>query len=333
MCDPLTDFLTTNNIIGNQQFGFSKGTSAIDQLLEMYHRIVSTMDRQMLTKVIFLDVSMAFDKVWRRAVIHKLRKYGIRGKLLSWFTNYLEDRLQRVVLKGYFSTWQMVIAGVPQGSILGPILYLVFAEDMKEVIDCGLRMFADDTTLYSPGITEKACADVLQPNLDRLCLWARSWKITLNASKTKCLTFSRVSTLCYPLIMDNLFVLEVMVHKHLGLYLSSDGKWSNHLTQVGKKITKRLAIMKAYSRRISRPSLSAIYYAYVRPIMEYATVVMSNLNTGDAEIWEEYHRAGIRAVTGCKVGTSHSELLRKMDEKPLSDRRLALTLTKFFSLV
>ena len=125
VCDPLTEFITANSIIGPQQFGFMKGTSAIDQLQEMYFRIVSTLDKQMITKIIFLDVSKAFDKVWRKGVIHKLRKLGVRGSLLAWFGSYLEDRLQRVVMKGYFSTWQSIIAGVPQGSILGPLLYLI----------------------------------------------------------------------------------------------------------------------------------------------------------------------------------------------------------------
>ena len=330
--DPLTDFLTENKIIGPQQFGFTKGTSAIDQLLEVYFNIVSTLDKQMIAKFIFLDVSKAFDKVWRKGLIHKLKRYGVRGSLLGWFESYLEDRLKRVVLKGYFSTWRSIMAGVPQGSILGPLLYLVYAEDMKERILCGLRSFADDTLLFAMGLTEKQCADQLQPGLDALGKWAKEWKIKLNPLKTKCITFSHVASLRYPLMMDSMFILEVMTHKHLGLHLSHDGKWNNHYQEVNKKVMRRLAVLKRYSWKLSRTSLANIYYSFIRPMIEYGGAVTTNLTAADEDMIEEFQRSAIRAITGCKAGTSHVELLREMDEKPLAKRRRVASLSKFFSI-
>ena len=169
VCESLSDFLLENTIIGHQQFGFVKNSSTVDQLLDLYHTIVSSLDRHRMIKIVFLDVSKVFDQVWRKGLIHKLRWYGIRGQLLAWFDDYLKDRLQSVALKGYLSTWLEIIGSVPQGSILGPILYLNFAEDMKEQIAASLRIFADDTILYAMGLTERDCARVIQPSLNAVC--------------------------------------------------------------------------------------------------------------------------------------------------------------------
>ena len=332
ICDDLNIFLEENNIIGPNQFGFVRGSSTIDQLMELYHRVITSMDNQLLMKVIFLDVSKAFDRVWRKGLIHKMRKLGIRGRLLGWFASYLEERMQRVVLKGTVSAWSTIMAGVPQGSILGPILYLLFAEDLCELIMCGLRMFADDTLLFAEGLTERECAKAIQPSLDALNKWAKKWKIKLNSSKTKTLTFSRVGSLKYPLTMDYRFVEEVLIHKHLGLTLSYDGRWSEHLTVISRKVTKRLCILRRYTKKINRKSLQMIFNSYILPIMEYGNIAMANMNCGDCERLEELHRCAIRCVTGCKLGTSHLALYKELDVQPLEHRRRVVRLTKFYQI-
>ena len=153
----------------------------------------------------------------------------------------------------------------------------------------------------------------------------------LNHQKTKCMTFSRVSSLRYPLMMDSMFILEVMVHKHLGLHFSHDGKWSPHILEINKKVMKRLAVLKQYSWRLSRKSLPNIYYAFIRPIIEYASSVTTSLTAADEDLIEEFQRSAIRSITGCKAGTSHV-ILREMDENPLAKRRRVSSLCKFYSL-
>ena len=138
---------------------------------------------------------------------------------------------------------------------------------MKDQIMCGLRSFADDTLLFAMGLTEKECADQLQPGLNSLERWAKAWRVALNPQKIKCVTFSRVSSLRYPLIMNSMFILEVMVHKHLGLHFTHDGKWSVHYQEINKKVIRRLAILKQYSWKLSWKSLTSTYYAYIRPII------------------------------------------------------------------
>ena len=281
VCDDLSSFLMENGHIGLQQFGFIKKSSTIDQLLELYHQIMSILDKQMLLKLFYLDISKAFDRVWTKGLIHKMKKMGVRGNLLKWFTSYLENRMQRVVLKGVFSVWSHIIAGVPQGSILGPILYLLYAEDVCEVIRCAIRTFADDTLLFSVGLTEKQCSKDIQPSLMASQEWARKWKINLNGKKTKCLTFARVGGLRYPLTLNYLFVEEVLLHRHLGLNLTFDGKWSQNLNIIAAKVTRRLCVLRRYSRRLHRRYLMAVYNTFILPIMEYGGIIMRNTTAGD----------------------------------------------------
>ena len=187
VCDSLRKFLDDNNLITDAQYGLRRGSSTLDQLLDVYDLVMKKMDEKMFTKLLFLDVSKAFDKVWHRGLLHKMEHLGIKNQLLKFFKDYLSDRQQRVALKGVLSPWITIKAGVPQGSILGPILFLIYTNDMPEEIQCLIKVFADDTILGATGKTTEECSDILQPNIDRLAAWAFTWKIMLNPLKTKCL--------------------------------------------------------------------------------------------------------------------------------------------------
>ena len=166
--DRMVPFLEENGVFGDQQFGFRKGTGATDQLLELYNSMLQSLDNHEVKKMLFVDVSKAFDRVWRKGLAHKLQKAGIRGNLLKWMKSYLENRLQRCVIRGRKSSWLEVLEGVPQGSILGPILYLIYAEDMKDNLATDIRTFADDTMLSATAATEELAVRKLQPEIARM---------------------------------------------------------------------------------------------------------------------------------------------------------------------
>ena len=142
-------FLIENNLISSNQSGFKPGDSCINQLLSITHEIYKSFDDGFEVRGVFLDISKAFDKVWHKGIIFKLQQNGISGKLLRVLSDFLKDRKQRVILNGQFSSWTSVNAGVPQGSILGPLLFLIYINDLADGLSSNAKLFADNTFLFS----------------------------------------------------------------------------------------------------------------------------------------------------------------------------------------
>ena len=142
------NFLSEHQVITTLQSGFIPGDSTVNQLVDIYNTFCRALDDGKEVRAIFCDISKAFDRVWHKGLLFKLQSVGISGSLLQWFTDYLYNRKQRVVIPGVSSNWSSVEAGVPQGSILGPLLFLLYINDIVENINSSIRLFADDTTLY-----------------------------------------------------------------------------------------------------------------------------------------------------------------------------------------
>lgn len=144
----LHQYLALNSIISPFQSGFQKGDSTINQLLFLNNEIVKALDESKEIRFVFCDISKAFDRVWHKGLLFKLRSIGISNDLIAWFSNYLSNRQRRVCIKKCYSSWKNVTAGVPQGSILGPTLFLIYINDIVKDIGANIRLFADDTSLY-----------------------------------------------------------------------------------------------------------------------------------------------------------------------------------------
>ena len=162
--------------------------------------------------------------------MHKLWVNGIRGSLLSWFENYLNDRKQFTVINGYKSNVKSFEADVPQGSVLGPLLFLVYINDIVDDIQCNIKLFADDTSLYviidDPGFS----SNMLNGDLELKTKWAKTWKVDFNPNKRESIVFTRKKTITAmpDLVMNNTNIKSVDFHKHLGLTLQNDGQWNKH---------------------------------------------------------------------------------------------------------
>ena len=142
-------FFIENDLISQHQSGFKPGDSCINQLLWINHEIYQSFDEGFDVRTVFLDISKTFDKVWHNGLIFKLKQNGISGNLLNLLSNFLRNRKQRVVLNGQTSSWADVNAGVPQGSILGPLLFLIYINDLADGLSSNAKLFADDTSLFS----------------------------------------------------------------------------------------------------------------------------------------------------------------------------------------
>ena len=143
------NFFMENDLISQNQSGFKTGDSCVNQLLSITHDIYKAFDDGYEVRAVFLDISKAFDKVWHSGLLYKLQNNGISGNLLKLLSDFLNNRKQRVTLNGQFSTWVNIVAGVPQGSILGPLMFLIYINDLSDNLASNSKLFADDTSLFS----------------------------------------------------------------------------------------------------------------------------------------------------------------------------------------
>ena len=183
--DNLYKHIYSNNLISDKQSGYRKGDSTIKQLLSITHEIYKAFDASPSKEVraIFLDISRAFDRVWHEGLIFKLKQFGLEGEMINIISSFLSQRKQRVAIDGKVSSWVDIEAGVPQGSILGPILFLVYINDLTTCVDSDIRIFADNTFIFR--IVDQNVTQKLKEDLDKITKWANKWKMVFNPDITK----------------------------------------------------------------------------------------------------------------------------------------------------
>ena len=199
------NYFISNKLFTPSQSVFLPVGWCITQLLSIIHEIQTAFDENPVADVrgIFLDISKAFDKVWHEGLLYKLKAYGTEGQLLSLLTNYLENREQRVVLNGQTSEWRKIKSGVPQGSVLGPLLFLIYINDLPDGITSICKIFADNTSLFTKVLDINESTNKLNTDLKKITKWAHQWKMQFNPDPNKQaneVIFSRKSTnnLSYP---------------------------------------------------------------------------------------------------------------------------------------
>ncbi|MCG7879037.1 MAG: endonuclease/exonuclease/phosphatase family protein [Candidatus Thiodiazotropha taylori] len=328
------NFFRENRRITCLQSGFVPGDSTVNQLIDIYNTFCKALDEGKEVRAIFCDISKAFDRVWHKGLLYKLNRVGITGSLLSWFTNYLSYRSQRVVLPGASSSWKPIRAGVPQGSILGPLLFLVYINDIVNDIHCSIRLFADDTSLYIIVENPIEAAQLLNADLERIHQWANQWLVSFNPAKSEALLLSRkLNKPNHPQVtMNNQAITEVNTHKHLGLIFSNDCTWHDHLDEVRSKAWKRINVMRRLKFLLDRKSLQTIYFSFIRPLLEYADVVWDNCTQYEANELEKIQIEAARIVTGATRLVSLNNLYTETGWETLASRRHKHKIIAFYKM-
>ncbi len=326
--------LTRNSLITRFQSGFQPGDNTVNQLIDVYDTICQGLDEGKEVRAVFCDIQKAFDRVWHRGLIAKLKGYGIRGQLLNWFEDYLANRSQSVVLDGHKSTSMNVCAGVPQGSILGPLLFIVYINDIVRNIVSSIRLFADDTAIYLVVENPVRAAEVMNSDLQKIHSWAEKWLVNFSAPKTKSMIFTRHRNTIHhpPLSFNNVQIDEVDNHKHLGLILSKDGSWSAQVNAMYSKANRALNILRKMKRLLDRKTLYRLYCTQVCPLLEYADCVWININKEQADKLESINLEAARIITGAPRGTRHNLLYEESGLELLSERRRKHQLTLYFKI-
>ena len=317
------------------QSGFIRGDSTTYQLLHTYHTICEAVDRGKEVRVVFCDISKAFDRVWHRGLLHKLKGIGCSEHLLQWFKSYLSDRRQRVVLNGETSDWASISAGVPQGSILGPVLFLIYINDIVKEINSSIRLFADDTSLYVIVDNPQSAAYTLNNDLEKITQWSRLWLVDFNPAKTISMIVTRKSVRAgHPdLIMNNTVITESSSHTHLGLTFSQTGTWDEHIRTITDKAWTRLNLLRSLKFRINRKSLEKVYISFIRPLIEYSDSVWDNVSSESKKALEAVHNEAARIITGATKLCSIEKMLADLGWESLQTRRRKHKLVTFYKII
>ena len=330
----LYNHLQDNNMLSSLQSGFIPGDSTVNQLAYLYHIFTKTLDAGKEVRTVFYDISKAFDRVWHEGLIYKLKAAGVSEDVLKWIQSYLSGRRQRVVLPGSFSEWVYIKAGVPQGSILGPLLFLLYINDIVKNIGSNIRLFADDTSLFIIVDNPTTAALCLNSDLEKLSRWAAIWLVTFNPSKNESLLISRKinKPIHPPLYMQNVQIQEVSSHKHLGLYFSNDCSWHQHIDYIKQKAWFRIHIMRKLKFKLDRKSLETIYLTFIRPLLEYGDVIWDNCTQYEKNELDKIQNEAARITTGTTKLVSLDNLYKEVGWQTLHRRRQDHKITLFYKM-
>ena len=216
------------------------------------------------------------------------------------------------------SEWASIKAGVPQGSILGPLLFLIYINDIVSDIQSNIRLFADDTSLYLVVDHAIATADILNSDISKITAWAKSWLVTFNPTKTESLLISRklIKPIHPTLELLHTQILEVVSHKHLGVFLSNDGSWHSHLEYIKSKAWARINIMRKLKHVLDRKSLEKIYVSFIRPVLEYSDIIWDNCSKTEKLDLEKIQYEAARIATGATKLILLTTWKKKLDGIP-----------------
>lgn len=326
------NYIFEHSLLCSHQSGFLRGHSTVFQLLEMYHQICKNLDDRCPTILIFCDISKAFDRVWHAGLVSKLRSYGVSGDLLSWVIDYISNRKQYVFINSECSERKLIKAGVPQGSVLGPLLFLLYINDITDNLDSLARLFADDTSLAYSGPNYDTMEIEINSDLRRLKEWSDNWLVNFNPQKTKALVISNTEIPDLDITFDNESVEIVNNHKHLGLTLSSDGTWTSHIDIICKSAYKQINVLRKLKFTLSKKALSNIYLTFIRPVLEYACEVWDGCFQRDSDKLENIQLEAARIVTGLTKFSSKDSLYFETGWESLADRRKKQKLTVFYKM-
>ena len=332
----LYEYCQENNLLNEKNSGFRQNDSAINRLLYITHTIYKGLDEGKDTCIVFLDISKAFDRVWHEGLIFKLKRIGVGGNLLEWIKSYLSNRRQRVVIGGATSEWKYLEAGVPQGSILGPLLFLIYISDITDNISSNMNLFADDSCLMETFTDITAAFTKLNNDLAKLTTWAAQWLVIFSEPKTVYMLVSNRNREAFrnhpDLYLNNITLIEVDTHNNLGVTFSNDMSWKPHIEKIVSKASSALGVIQRAGPILSRSVREQLYKSMVLPIMDYGDVIYDNAPLYIKEKLNSLHRRAALMCTRAYRHTESNRLLQELGWCSLESRRQIHRLNLFYKI-
>ena len=317
--DHMVDFLVKHNLLNSSQHGFLKARSCLTNMLCFLEEITKWIDVGSPVDIIYLDFQKAFDKVPHQRLLLKLKAHGIGDSITDWIEQWLTDRRQRVVVDGEVSNWKSVLSGVPQGSVLGPILFLFYINDLDDSITSNVLKFADDTKLFRKVNTD-GDKQHLQNDLDRLVKWSEKWQMLLNFGKCKCLHTGH-GNLNVNYKMGDTVLGTTVKEKDLGVTISADMKVSEQCGIAASKGNQILGLIRRNITYKGKKLIIPLYKAIVRPHLEYCIQAWRPYRKKDIDTLERIQRRATKMIPELR-DLSYEERLKECGLTTLETRRL-----------
>ena len=328
--DKITLFLEKHNLITDNQHGFRNKRSCLTNLLDFFKNIHDNWDSKIPSDVIYLDFQKAFDKVPHLRLLEKLKAHGLSNNLCSWIGDWLTNRKQRVVINGDASDWLEVTSGVPQGSVLGPILFTLYINDLENGVVSKVAKFADDTKIGGKVNTIADCESI-QNDLNKLINWSEDWQMKFNVDKCKVMHFGD-KNINYKYHMFDVPLMEVNDEKDLGIIISNDLKNSKQCIAASKKANKMLGFIARNFDYKTPDVISKLYTSLVRPHLEYCVQHWSPNLIKDINKLERVQRRATKMIPSLR-NLPYEERLKKLNMFSLQKRRLRGDLIEVFKIL
>ncbi len=319
----LFSFLLKHNILYDKQYGFRPKRSTIDAITEFTADILPSLDGKQKCLSVYLDLSKAFDTINHDILLNKLEYYGLRGRALEWFRSYLSQRRQYVSYLGVNSPIQTLTYGVPQGSVLGPLMFILYSNDVpKSLSHCRTILFADDTTVYSMGENLQQLYAQVNTDLHALNDWFRANQLSVNPTKTKYILFTKHGNTTADglfLHIENDHLERVQTTKFLGVFMDEHFTWEYHIDHCKKKISKGIYAINMSKHVLDKTNLKILYYSLVHPYLLYGIRLWGNAMQKHIGKLEIMQKKAIRAIVGAGYNAPSSPIFKELKIVKLKD--------------
>ncbi len=319
----LYKFINSQSLFYKSQYGFRPNHSTIHAVNEFTDDVITSFENKHNTLGVFLDLSKAFDTIDHKILIRKLEWNGIRGRALEWFKSYLSNRKQYVQYRNSKSTTLTMSCGVPQGSVLGPLLFIIYTNDLPNSLSRSKAiLFADDTTIYLSSDDITTVFDHVNHDLEHLADWFRANKLSLNIGKTNCVVFNLNNNHQYQnlrLKIGHDVIETKSVVKFLGIYIDKKLQWHDHINFIRTKLNSSLYAMNRVKNTLSTSHLLTLYYSLVYPYINYGISLWGSSHTSYMHKLFITQKKAVRIIKRVKYNEHTSPLFKELKLLKLND--------------
>ena len=309
-------YIKKADLLSNSQYGFREGCSTYMALLDFYDQISKHIENKLYSVGVFIDLKKAFDTIDHKILLEKLYHYGIRGISHKWFESYLRNRQQFVSINGCDSSLRPIECGVPQGSILGPLLFILYIND---IANCStllhFTLFADNTNLLSSNSDLQKLNQNLNCELNKLAIWFKANKLSLNIKKTNFITFGKKKiskNFKFKISMEGVEIDQVNSTKFLGVFIDEKLNWKEQILKLSRKISINVHVLRKVCPKIDSKSSLMLYYALIQSHLSYCTMVWGGTCKMNLEILLKLQKKAIRIITCSKYLEHTNPIFRNL---------------------